>query len=1059
MSILRIALPILLAAISCPAAPLPKERIRESEQRQEQIGAEAKQLVGALDVMLGEYSRNHLAGDDVQTVQRLRGSLDQLTVEEMRQVVDLLQAARAVRDEGAAVKTVADAYSAQRQIIVTINRILAEHARNQQAREIALQLNDLADRQARNLQNGIELGRMSAGEKPDNFEAVLQAQLETQRGEQAAISEELKLARERLGKFAADKQNADVAAKFKEGAQQLQKVEPQAMNAAEALKSGQLFKAVSDEKTSRDELRKVARQIAPRERGAEALRQAEQEVGRMIRDQEQLSAETGKQKADEDFNKWIADKMAEIDPNKTMEGKFRRMSPEERKQSKELRAKFDQEQLAKGAQLAKLEDQQGEIAAKSDALGSDLAEVQQAAKSLRDAAAKMQEARSAMLEANAPQAQKQQDQALAQLGAAQAELRKKAEEAEMLAGHSGDKLKDLERLQQAAQELAKQEKAMAATPDAAKQGELARRAEQVAQRAAELAPKAEQALQAGANEAKKSEQALQANNPQQGKQNAQQAAQNFEKAAQQIAQEMANAQVAQQQMQQAMQALAELAKIIEGEQKVMLDTTKAEALMRQKKPANFREIAPQQAQVQQLAETFRQTLGPDMLAASQALADAATDMGAARAQLEADGGAQAHEAEKQALEKLFAAQRALAQNLAQAQQQLGAEMNSEELAKAAAELAQAMQQLQQGQNNLQQAAQQMGQQAAKNAAEAAQKAAQAAQQAAQAAQAAQQQAQQANNQPAAQSAQEAAQQAQQAAQNAQQAAQAAQQMANQNGQAAAQAAQQAAQQAGQAAQAAQQAAQSAQNAQQAAQQGAENGQQPSQQAGNQQAAQQAGQAAEAAQQAAQAAQTAQQMANAAAQAAQQGGQQASQSMQQAAQQLAQAAMQAAEAGGQLSPSAQQAAQQAAQQLAQAAEQAMNGQNASAQQAAQQAAQQLSQAAGMMAAQQAGISQQQPGGPPMQGQGQQPGQQPGQPGKGKSQQQQASTQPSEGYQPGDPEAVQRAARQAALKKAGFLGLPAREREALQQSLAEKYPEEYGALVEQYLLNLAKEAAKK
>src|SRR4030095_15814078 len=51
MSILRIALPILLAAISCPAAPLPKERIRESEQRQEQIGAEAKQLVGALDVM------------------------------------------------------------------------------------------------------------------------------------------------------------------------------------------------------------------------------------------------------------------------------------------------------------------------------------------------------------------------------------------------------------------------------------------------------------------------------------------------------------------------------------------------------------------------------------------------------------------------------------------------------------------------------------------------------------------------------------------------------------------------------------------------------------------------------------------------------------------------------------------------------------------------------------------------------------------------------------------------------------------------------------------------
>ena len=59
----------------------------------------------------------------------------------------------------------------------------------------------------------------------------------------------------------------------------------------------------------------------------------------------------------------------------------------------------------------------------------------------------------------------------------------------------------------------------------------------------------------------------------------------------------------------------------------------------------------------------------------------------------------------------------------------------------------------------------------------------------------------------------------------------------------------------------------------------------------------------------------------------------------------------------------------------------------------------------------------------------------------------------------PEAVQREARQAAIKKAGFLGLPPREREAIQQSLGEKYPQEYGAMVEQYLLNLANEPAKK
>ena len=74
--------------------------------------------------------------------------------------------------------------------------------------------------------------------------------------------------------------------------------------------------------------------------------------------------------------------------------------------------------------------------------------------------------------------------------------------------------------------------------------------------------------------------------------------------------------------------------------------------------------------------------------------------------------------------------------------------------------------------------------------------------------------------------------------------------------------------------------------------------------------------------------------------------------------------------------------------------------------------------------------------------------------------QAPSEGAEDYKPGgDPQAVERKARQAALKKANFIALPAREREAIQQSLGEKYPAEYGAMVEQYLLNLANEAAKK
>src|SRR5688572_25491998 len=116
----------LLAAASLPllgiAAPPENDRIRESEQRQERLGVEAKSLVNALDVMLGEYARNGLAGEDAQAAGVLRTQLDRLTVSEMRQVVDLLQQARSIQDKGAGVKTVADAHTAQKQVVLVIQR-------------------------------------------------------------------------------------------------------------------------------------------------------------------------------------------------------------------------------------------------------------------------------------------------------------------------------------------------------------------------------------------------------------------------------------------------------------------------------------------------------------------------------------------------------------------------------------------------------------------------------------------------------------------------------------------------------------------------------------------------------------------------------------------------------------------------------------------------------------------------------------------------------------------------------------------------------------------------
>src|SRR5207249_283911 len=144
--------------------------------------------------------------------------------------------------------------------IVAIQRILAEHMREQEAAEISRQLHELADRQARNLLNGIELANATARGVPDEAVALFKAQLDTQHGEQSAIAEEVKMIRGKVVRLAANPDNAGVAEPLKSAVKQIEGIEPVAANAAESLKAGQLFKAATAEKSSRDELRKVARQ-------------------------------------------------------------------------------------------------------------------------------------------------------------------------------------------------------------------------------------------------------------------------------------------------------------------------------------------------------------------------------------------------------------------------------------------------------------------------------------------------------------------------------------------------------------------------------------------------------------------------------------------------------------------------------------------------------------------------------------------------------------------------------------------------------------------------------
>jgi hypothetical protein len=154
--------------------------------------------------------------------------------------------------------------------------------------------------------------------------------------------------------------------------------------------------------------------------------------------------------------------------------------------------------------------------------------------------------------------------------------------------------------------------------------------------------------------------------------------------------------------------------------------------------------------------------------------------------------------------------------------------------------------------------------------------------------------------------------------------------------------------------------------------------------------------------------------------------------------------------GNLPDNAEQALEHALEDLGQGSAQAEGGQNQPAQQSAQSASQSLAQAKAALELAQAGLGMQmaqgqQPGQGQQRGQGQQQGRQPGG----------SKASPRGDSQRGNWDGTGGAngPRNSALGSSAFTGLPKRDRAAILQSQSEKYPQEYGSLVEQYLKNLA------
>ncbi len=682
----------LAAAASLPLAARaqsPVEQARASGVRQGEIQAGTQKLGAELDSMIDEYQRNGLAGDDLKNLKDLRGTISKLSDDDMRQILAILQTAGAKSDPQGVLKALADAYSRQKGMLSRLHEILAAYADDQEALELSHSVEQLADREAANLATGIQTARWELGSQ-HNAEA-LDAAMEGQTAEQKSIGDELRQLNARMGRFTGDSVEKALAGRFKEGIQQADKALPSVDAASASLDQKQLFNAVTDEKAARDQLRTLARTIAPPRAPADAMRDAAAQLDKLIAQQGDTLAAT----ADgivKPLPDWIASEFAVKDMSVLY-----RLAAKRGQLNQPLAQLVQQPWVVHHYEsykysrqsLSSLEDREGDLADQTDALSQQLEPlVKAAADALHTAAPPMRSARGALTENNPASAIGGERSALTAMKLARAALQ------QSLASAESDLQKQIQDLL-ARQTTLTRDTATAGTPqqaaaNAQRQAELRQAAGQVQQQAATSASPAAQPLADAAGNMEQAAAAM--TDPAKSAQALSQQAQalkNLAKAGSALAQQPAQ-QTAQAPAEE--QSLDKLASIIAAEEKVHLDTGLA-APRQAQKPDAIRSLAPRQSGIHADMADFAKTLPPADASPAET-ESASSHMAEANKSLDAADGGKAAPAEAAALQDLYAlrgkleASAAAAEKAAGANQENGA-AHAEAAAHAAASLAKA----------------------------------------------------------------------------------------------------------------------------------------------------------------------------------------------------------------------------------------------------------------------------------------------------------------------------------------------------------------------------------
>lgn len=692
---MKTALLLLLALSPTAMAAAPTDAdLQQAAARQEQVRAGAQSLVARLDDVIAEYTRNGLAtGDDFEALKAVREALGTLSDDEMEQVVTLLQNAGTDREQ------MAKAYAGQKDISLRLKQILAEHELDQDIESLASGVRQLADRQSANLSAAIDTAQLAAQDQSANGQAAVTASEQAQQSEETAIGAEVKLIADKLDQIGA-------GSKYRDAADELERVEPEAGAASDSLGAGKLDDAMIAEKAAREQLAEVARALMPAGKNEPAPTREAAELASLAHDQRALLAKTAGLTS---ALKRITDAQTSAAADKAMYQQIKnpdsslatvladsgitpdspvdqiRNAPEMKAWLADRAADLQRRQQTLQPQLAALAATQAALAAKAQMVRDDLQKSANAAAAapLETALPQMASAQQALASANGTQAMRDQLEAAAQL-----------EQAERMAGQGSTAPaltpeQQLQQLQAGVNSLAARETASVQHGDALKTGAaaipatelqdaMAAKAAALQQAAAGQSSPAAQTLQQAADALQNAAKLMgSGTDPLKTAAAQQAAAQDLAQAGRELAQEGAGIAHQKQALANMQRQMAGLDRMIQQQRQLGIDTEKGGT-------ARAKQFARSQSTLQKNAANLQQALSAESPDAAQALEAAGAAMGDAAQKLGGDGADQAPDQQKAAQAALDQAQDALADQIQKTAQGLGRSFAPERAAAAAA---------------------------------------------------------------------------------------------------------------------------------------------------------------------------------------------------------------------------------------------------------------------------------------------------------------------------------------------------------------------------------------